>query len=225
MFFWAHHKNMFPNSSDLVFLFEIQNSATLPIFSFFFFQIWISPLNLDPICGQPFLRKIPTSRKDFLLLLLFLFQLVQFDHPPASCRRGIFENSQPNRPKMDALQSVEPSWKNHFYWQQRKGRQEKKRIFLFKMKERSICPALPLAVGGVRIWKLVSTTKRHVNNEGRWRQLPHSATVGGWPTDNCWIVFVLNLLFLSLPPSIPFLFHRICFVLLFRFPCFPQRLS
>lgn len=70
------------------------------------------------------------------------------------------------------------------------------------MKERSICPALPLAVGGVRIWKLVSTTKRHVNNEGRWRQLPHSATVGGWPTDNCWIVFVLNLLFLSLPPRV-----------------------
>lgn len=70
------------------------------------------------------------------------------------------------------------------------------------MKERSICPALPLAVGGVRIWKLVSTTKRHVNNEGRWRQLPHSATVGGWPTDNCWIVFVLNLLFLSLPPPL-----------------------
>lgn len=128
VFFWPTTKICFPIL--LILCSFLKFKIAPPSHSFlFFFQIWISPLNLDPICGQPFLCKIPTSRKDFLLLLLFLFQLVQFDHPPASCRRGIFENSQPNRPKMDALQSVEPSWKNHFYWQQRKGRQEKKRIF------------------------------------------------------------------------------------------------
>lgn len=60
---------MFPNSSDLVFLFEIQNSATLPLFSFFFSNLNF-PAKFGSDLWPTFSLQNPNIKKRFFVVVV-----------------------------------------------------------------------------------------------------------------------------------------------------------